>query len=145
MTFGLRLAIQAGHGDEAHRNALALRLELDGVEDVRVVLRLGDKDLANGASLGPQKLEDRVATLDLIASDPVTVARLVTRRPPLGPTLRSFGTVGTLGPARRRGTRTHESLLNRTMALASDSLTATDRAQSLRGCGLHETRRAGDA
>ena len=83
-----------------HRDALALGLELDRVEHVGGVLALGDEDLLHGAPPRAQQLEDGVATLDLIATDALAVARRPSRRVRAA---RHDDRPGATGASRRRG------------------------------------------
>ncbi|MGB8197507.1 MAG: hypothetical protein WCF25_10930 [Acidimicrobiales bacterium] len=54
---------------------MTLSLELDGVQNVRSVLRLGNKYFPHGAALGAQKLQYGVAPFNLISTDPLALAR----------------------------------------------------------------------
>src|SRR5665213_67136 len=71
MAFSAGFAVEARHGDHLHRNSLALRLAFNRVEGVGRVLCVGDVDLLNLAASRLQELENRMATLDLLASEPL--------------------------------------------------------------------------
>ena len=45
VTLGSRFTIESCHGDYLRRHVLALSFALNGVEDVRRILRVGDVDL----------------------------------------------------------------------------------------------------
>ncbi len=68
------LAVQSRHGHDLHRYALALRLELDGVKNLRGVLRVGHEDLLHFAPAGLQELENGVSTLDLLSTEALLFA-----------------------------------------------------------------------
>src|ERR1700691_1354534 len=78
VSLGLRLAVESGHRDDAHGDALTLRFELNGVERVGCVLVLSNKNLLYVASLRAQQLQHRVTSFDLVAANAVAFAR----RPP---------------------------------------------------------------
>jgi hypothetical protein len=50
MALGARFAIQTSHGDDLDRYTLSLCLELNGVQDLRWVLCLGDVDSLDRAT-----------------------------------------------------------------------------------------------
>ena len=86
MSFGARLAVQAGHRNDLDRHPLALRLELDGVERLAGVLGVGDVDLLDVSTTGLEEFEHGVSTFDLLAPETFLLAGARrTSRPPTCP------------------------------------------------------------
>jgi len=118
VALSLGLTVEASHRNETHGNALTLCLELDGVKNVRRVLRLSDKYFSYSASFREQKFKYSVASLNLISADSFSLTRRcatgTVRRTTTGSTSR-----WALGATRRGWARTHDSSLRSTTALAA--------------------------
>jgi hypothetical protein len=73
MSFGAGFAVEPSHRDDLDRYPLALRFELNGIEGLAGVLRVGDIDLLNLASASLQEFEHRVTALDLLSAESLFV------------------------------------------------------------------------